>query len=30
MDIQSCEFVTGGSDVINELLEKINHLQYEL
>ena len=29
MDIQSCEFVTSSSDVINELREKINHLQYE-
>ena len=29
MDIQSCEFFTGGSDVINELREKNNNLQYE-
>ena len=30
MDFQSCEFVTGSNDVINELREKINHLQCEL
>ena len=30
MDYQNYEFVTGGNDVINELREKINHLQYEL
>ena len=30
MDYQNYEFVTGGNDVIDELREKINHLQYEL
>ena len=30
MDCQSYEFVTSGSDVINELREKINNLHYEL
>ena len=30
MNCQNYKFVTDGNDVINELREKINHLQYEL